>query len=158
MKSKDKAPQALPYDPAKADPSLLDALQRAGQKGVLGAALENMQHREARKKLEREQARLAARIEARQTKQTEEPTRDPVQRYAQLEKEMLVQFQARGGRPMTPAQKDARDAQLKELNALAAAIQQDPALRKRASEKGLDRSVNERVRQQNRNRDHGIER
>jgi hypothetical protein len=148
----------LPYDPAKADPSLLGVLHSASQKGILGGALESMRHRQAKEKFERDQMRLAERIEAQRAKQAPEPARDPVQRYEQVEKQMLAEFHARAGRPMTPAQQDAREAQLKELNALAPAIQKDPSLMQRAEKAGIVKSVHERVRQQRRVRENGIER
>jgi hypothetical protein len=148
----------LPYDPAKADPSLLGVLHSASQKGILGGALESMRHREAKEKFERDQMRLAERIEARRAKHAPEPAADPVQRYEQVEKQMLAGFRARAGRPMTPAQQEAREAQLKELSALAPAIQKDPSLMQRAEKAGIAKSVQEGVRQQGRSRQDGIER
>jgi hypothetical protein len=159
MKSKGDGQNApLPYDPSKADPSLLGALHSASQKGILGGALENLRHREAKTKFERDQMRLAERIEAQRAKTVTEPARDPVHRYEQLEKQMLAEFRARGGRPMTPPQQEAREAQLKELNALAPAIQKDRILMQRAEKAGIGNSVQDRVRQQRRGLDKEIER
>jgi hypothetical protein len=157
MKPDGKTPAALPYDPAKADPSLLDAVQQAGEKGILGGALESLRHREAKEKFERDQLRLAERIAAQRAKPTV-PARDPVQRYDQLEKEMMAEFRGRAGRPMTPAEQERREAQLKELGALAPRIQGDAALMRRAKAAGIDRSVTERTLQPSRARDRGIER
>lgn len=158
MKSKrDGQNGSLPYDPAKADPSLLGALHSAGQKGVLGAALENLRHRQAKDKFERDQMRLAERIEAQRAKSGAEPARDPVQRYEQIEKQMVAEFRARAGRAMTPEQEEVRRAQLLELNALASAIQKERALMQHAEKAGIASSIRERVARQNRARGREIE-
>jgi len=159
MKSKSDGQNApVPYDPAKADPSLLGALNSASQKGILGGALENLRHREAKAKFERDQMRLAERIEAQRAKTVSEPARDPVHRYEQLEKQMLAELRARAGRPMTPEQQQARETQLKELNALAPAIKQDRGLMQRAEKAGIATSIRDRIALQSRARENDIER
>jgi len=80
----------------------------AGAKGIVGGALENLRHRATKEKFERDQMRFAARIEAQRAKAAA-PARDPVQRYDQLEKELLAEFRARaGGRRRPPKRRGAR--------------------------------------------------